>query len=64
LLAVIDARWLWAIRATVWWARVSDSEVAAFDGRYNIRLHQTHEARSRVPRVPALRVYSGSARRW
>ena len=30
-------------------------EEAVFDERYNIRLHPTHGARSRVPRVPALR---------
>jgi len=30
-------------------------EEAAFDGPYNIRLHPTHGARSRAPRVPALR---------
>ena len=34
------------------------TEEAAFDGPYNIRLHPTHGARSRVPRVPALRVVS------
>ena len=36
-------------------------EEAAFDERYNIRLHPTQGARSRVPLVPALRVYSDSA---
>ena len=30
-------------------------EDAAFDELYNIRLHPTQGARSRVPRVPALR---------
>ena len=30
-------------------------EEAAFDEPYNTRLHPTHGARSRVPRVPALR---------
>ena len=33
-------------------------EEAAFDERYNIRLHPTHGARARAPRVPALRVVS------
>ena len=33
----------------------SVSEEAVFDGRYNLRLHPTHGARSRAPRVPALR---------
>jgi len=30
-------------------------EEAAFDEPYNTRLHPTHGARSRAPRVPALR---------
>jgi hypothetical protein len=44
-------------------ASLNVGEEAAFDERYNIRLHPTHGARSRVPRVPALRVYRDSARR-
>ena len=51
------------IRTFKSWPGVSVREVAAFDGPYNIRLHPTHGARSRVPRVPALRVYRDSARR-
>ena len=38
-------------------------EEAAFDEPYNTRLHPTHGARSRAPRVPALRWYRDSARR-
>ncbi len=51
------------IRTSESWAHVSVSEVAVFDGPYNIRLHPTHGARSRVPRVPALRWYRDSVRR-
>ena len=36
-------------------SNVTVGEEAAFDGPYNIRLHPTHGARSRAPRVPALR---------
>jgi hypothetical protein len=36
-------------------ASSSSVRAGAFDERYNIRLHPTHGARSRVPRVPALR---------
>ena len=64
LVAIIGARWLGTIQTPALWANISVAEVAAFDERYNIRLHQTHGARSRVPRVPALRVYRDSARRW
>ena len=51
----IGARWPGAIRLSELWTNVSVSEVAAFEGPYNIRLHPTHGARSRAPRVPALR---------
>ena len=36
-------------------ANAAVREEAAFDELYNIRLHPAHGARSRVPRVPALR---------
>jgi len=44
-------------------------EEAAFDEPYNIRLHPTHGARSRAPRVPALRCIltprgAGEPDRW
>ena len=51
------------IRTSESWATVPVCEVATFEKPYNIRLHPTHGARSRAPRVPALRVYRDSARR-
>ena len=63
LAAFIGARRPEVIRTSESWANVSVSEVAAFEGPYNIRLHPTRGARSHVPRVPALRWYRDSARR-
>ena len=61
---VIGARRPGIIRTSECLASITVPEVAAFEQPYNIRLHQTQGARSRVPRVPALRVSPDSARRW